>query len=93
MSKHNQKTDETHAQQELSRRRITCTAIGAALGVDPLQVSKALHPERFQTMRYATVIRVRAKAVAFLRAAGWTGDASELWREYDDPIESQKVAA
>jgi len=43
---------------------------------------KALDPERFTRLKYATVIRVHYRVEALLKASGWNGSSAELWAEF-----------
>ena len=61
--------------------------IARQLDLAPNTVGNILMPDRFANVRFRTVIQVRARVERMLRAAGWEGKASHLWKEYDEQLE------
>lgn len=65
---------------------ITKNSVAKQLGKDPVMVSRALDPKRFGTVTHQHIYPIRTRITHLLTAAGWEGDAFELWNEYDKKL-------
>lgn len=80
------KNTECTAKEALAQHSISVLRVSLAAGVTQPLASRALDPERFGSVGYASVILVRLAAEKLLRAHGWRGGSRELWADYDQTI-------
>lgn len=71
---------------------MTQTDVARAAGYYLLLVQRALGLDTFSGCSIEVVLTVRAATERLLREAGWQGEPSELWAEYDAALRERSAA-